>query len=194
MKLRPIRGDDIQMFPARPTGNEEVRTGRPEGLFNVQPHFVAAGPDRGPKRRQEMCGIRARIGERPNRRSCYPRDGAAPAGVGRRDAAFFRIDNEQGQAVGGFDGQKIPRPIGDTRIALRRLRPRRPHHPPAMNLFQEKHVSRLVEGASRRLVCLGLKPRHAPPEAVDQTRDVPEKRGRQEFHRLHFARKSPRGH
>ncbi len=182
------------MFPGRPTGNEELRTGRPEGLFNVRPHFVAAGADRGPKRREEMCWIRACIDERPNRCSGDLRDRAAPAGVGRRDAAFFRIDNEQGQAVGGFDTQQVPGPIGDTRVALRRLRPRRPHHRGAMNLLQEEHVSRPAEGASRRLRRRRSRTRHALSKAVGQTGDVPEQRGHQEFHRLHFDLERPRGH
>jgi len=80
--------------------------------------FVAAGADAGANGGQEV----ARVGAEVHLHFADgfggdAGEGAAPAGVDGRDGAFFGVEEEDGNAVGGLDGQEEGGAVGDAGIA-----------------------------------------------------------------------------
>ncbi len=80
--------------------------------------FVAATTDRGSDGGEEVGGVGFEL-------HLHLADGfdddagksAAPAGVNGGDGAFFRIDQEDGDAVGGLDAEEQARAVGDRGIS-----------------------------------------------------------------------------
>lgn len=84
--------------------------------------LVAAGADRGADGSEEVARVGAKVhlhfadGLRGN-----ASQGAAPAGVDGGDGALFGVDEQDGDAVGGLDGQEVAGAVGDASITTARI-------------------------------------------------------------------------
>jgi len=84
--------------------------------------FVAAGADAGADGGEEVVGVCAEV--HLHFADGFGGDagqGAAPAGVDGGDGAFFGVNQEDGDAVGGLDGEEEARAVGDGGIATARI-------------------------------------------------------------------------
>ena len=85
--------------------------------------FVAARADAGADGSEEIAGVGAEV--HLHFADGFGSDagkGAAPASVNGGDGAFFGVDEEDGDAVGGLDGEEEAGAVGDAGVAATRIR------------------------------------------------------------------------
>ena len=81
-----------------------------ERIDHLFAHLVAAGPDGGPDRRQDIAGLRAKDAAHLAHGLFYdPLGGTAPAGVDRGHGSEPRIDHQNGHAIGHANGKQHAR-------------------------------------------------------------------------------------
>ena len=100
------------------------RAGELRGKFlhHIWTHFVAASTDAGANRGDNFRGPRGKFHLHATEHFCgNAGEGAAPSGVNGGDGAMARINEQDGDAVGGLDGEEqAGRGRGDS-IAFRRI-------------------------------------------------------------------------
>lgn len=183
-ELHAIRGGHVEMLPLVLAFHEEAPARFPEGFFDLRAHLVTTRTDRGAQRGHQPPRIGTRGDQGANRRLRHARHGPSPAGVGCRHESIRGIDDQDWEAVGGFDRQEHAGVGGETRVGVWRFGPGRGGHSAAMNLTEEEHLARRFE---RRL---GRPPRgcarswHPKAETVNESPDASEPGRSEELHRL----------